>query len=43
MRSENPDLPFSPYYIEFEDHFGGFNFGGRSGQLDFRDMQFDWN
>ncbi|MDQ8731064.1 hypothetical protein [Bradyrhizobium sp. LHD-71] len=43
MQSEDTSLMFSPYYIEFADHFGGFNFGGRSGQLDFRDMQFDWN
>lgn len=33
---------FSPFYIEFEEHFGGYNFGGGNAQLDFRDMKFDW-
>ena len=33
---------FSPFYIEFEEVMGGCNFGGGNGQLDFRDMKFDW-
>jgi hypothetical protein len=32
----------SPFYIEFEEYFGGYNFGGGNAQLDFRDMTFDW-
>lgn len=35
--------PFSPYYVEFGEDFGGYNFGGGgNAQLDFRDMKFDW-
>jgi hypothetical protein len=33
---------FSPYYVEFSESFGGYNFGGGNAQLDFRDMKFDW-
>ena len=33
---------FSPYYVEFEEYLGGYNFGGGNAQLDFRDMKFDW-
>ena len=33
---------FSPCYIEFDESFGGYNFGGGNAQLDFRDMKFDW-
>jgi len=33
---------FSPFYIEFEESFGDYNFGGGNGQLDFKDMKFDW-
>lgn len=33
---------FSPYYIEFDEAFGGYNFGFGIAQLDFRDMKFDW-
>ena len=38
------DVPeFSPYYVEFGESFGGYNFGGDgNAQLDFRDMKFDW-
>lgn len=32
----------SPFYIEFEEYFGGYNFGTGNAQLDFRDMKFDW-
>ncbi|MGY8667379.1 hypothetical protein Q3C01_34175 [Bradyrhizobium sp. UFLA05-109] len=32
----------SPFYIEFEEEFGGYNFGGGNAQLDFKDMKFDW-
>lgn len=35
-----PEL--SPYYVEFEEELGGYNFGGGNAQLDFRDMKFDW-
>ena len=33
---------FSPYYVEFEEYFGGYNFGGGNAQFDFKDMKFDW-
>ncbi|VIO79039.1 hypothetical protein CI1B_76680 [Bradyrhizobium ivorense] len=33
---------YSPTYLEIEEHFGGFNFGGGNGQLDLADMEFDW-
>jgi hypothetical protein len=33
---------FSPTYLETEEHFGGFNFGGGNGQLDLATMQFEW-
>jgi hypothetical protein len=33
---------FSPTYLEFEEHFGGFNFGGGNAQLDLETMAFDW-
>ena len=32
----------SPFYIEFEEYFGGYNFGGGNAQLDFKEMKFDW-
>jgi len=32
----------SPFYIEFEEYLGGYNFGGGNAQLDFKDMKFDW-
>lgn len=28
----------SPFYVEFEEYLGGYNFGGGNAQLDFRDM-----
>ena len=31
-----------PFYVEFEDYLGGFNFGGGNAQLDFKNMIFDW-
>ncbi len=34
--------PMSPYYLEFDEGFGGYNFGTGNAQLDFRDMVFDW-
>ncbi len=34
---------FSPFYIEFSQEFGGYNFGEGIAQLDFRDMKFDWS
>jgi hypothetical protein len=33
---------FSATYLEIEEHFGGFNFGGGNGQLDLDAMEFDW-
>lgn len=32
----------NPFYIEFEEYSGGYNFGDCNAQLDFRDMKFDW-
>ena len=32
----------TPFYVEFEEYLGGYNFGGGNAQLDFRDMRFDW-
>jgi hypothetical protein len=37
---QRPD--FSPFYVEFDEFLGGYNFGGGNAQLDFRDMKFDW-
>lgn len=42
MRPAQAAPNFSPYYIEFEEYFGGYNFGSGNAQLDFRDMKFDW-
>ena len=33
---------FSPFYVEFEEYLGGYNFGGGNCQLDFLEMQLDW-
>lgn len=33
---------FGPFYLEFEEHFGGFNFGGGNAQLDLAKMEIDW-
>ena len=33
---------FTATYLEIEEHFGGFNFGGGNGQLDLATMEFDW-
>ena len=35
-----PDV--SPFYVEFEEQFGGYNFGGGNAQLDFQLMRFHW-
>lgn len=35
-------LGFSPFYIEFGEHVGGYNFGGGNAQLDFLRMKLDW-
>ncbi|WP_242890364.1 hypothetical protein [Stenotrophomonas maltophilia] len=32
---------FGPYYLEFEEGFGGFNFGGGNAQLDLQQMKID--
>ncbi|WP_295473299.1 hypothetical protein [uncultured Pseudomonas sp.] len=33
---------FGPRYLEFEEDFGGFNFGGGNGQVDLVKMELDW-
>jgi len=33
---------FSPFYIEFNEYLGGYNFGTGNCQLDFLNMQLDW-
>ncbi len=33
---------FSPYYMEFGEELGGFNFGDGIAQFDFRRLEFDW-
>ena len=42
MRAIQAVPEFSPFYIGFEEYFGGYNFGSGNAQLDFRDMKFDW-
>ncbi len=43
MRPVQATPEFSPYYIGFEEYFGGYNFGaGGNAQLDFAEMKFDW-
>jgi len=32
----------SPYYVEFDEWMGGYNFGGGNAQLDLRELKFDW-
>ena len=38
----HPSPAFSPFYIEFEEYLGGFNFGSGCGQLDLESMRLDW-
>lgn len=33
---------FGPYYLEFEENLGGFNFGGGNAQLDLENVALDW-
>jgi hypothetical protein len=33
---------FSPFYVEFEEYLGGYNFGTGNCQLDFLNMELDW-
>ncbi|SHM96290.1 hypothetical protein SAMN05216593_10511 [Pseudomonas asturiensis] len=33
---------FGPYYLEFEEDFGGFNFGSGNCQIDLEKMELDW-
>ena len=33
---------FSPFYLEFDEYLGGFNFGGGNCQLDFLNLELDW-
>jgi len=42
MRPSQAEPEMSPFYIEFEEYFGGYNFGTGNAQLDFKDMKFDW-
>ncbi|MBR0718541.1 hypothetical protein [Bradyrhizobium liaoningense] len=42
MRPSQAVPAMSPFYIEFEEYFGGYNFGGGNAQLDFKEMKFDW-
>ncbi len=42
MRPVQAEPDFSPFYVEFEESMGGYNFGGGNAQLDFKDMAFDW-
>lgn len=43
MRPTQGTPEFSPFYIEFEEYFGDYNFGaGGNAQLDFLLMKFDW-
>ncbi len=42
MRSVQGIPEMSPYYVEFEEYFGGYNFGSGNAQLDFKEMKFDW-
>jgi hypothetical protein len=43
MRPVQATPAFSPFYIGFEEDFGGYNFGaGGNAQLDFLEMKFDW-
>ncbi|MBB4133312.1 hypothetical protein [Xanthomonas sp. 3075] len=42
MRPTQAMPEFSPYYIEFEENFGGYNFGSGNAQLDIKTLQFDW-
>jgi hypothetical protein len=39
----NQGMPaFSPFYIEFEENFGGANMGGGNGQIDLLNDEMDW-
>jgi hypothetical protein len=42
MRPVQATPRFSPFYVEFEEYLGGYNFGGGNCQLDFLNMQLDW-
>jgi hypothetical protein len=42
MRPAQGTPSFSPYYIGFEEYFGGYNFGTGNAQLDFLQMKIDW-
>lgn len=42
MRPSQNVPAMSPFYVEFEESFGGYNFGGGNAQLDFGGMTFDW-
>ena len=42
MRPVQSVPDFSPYYVEFNEEFGGYNFGDGNAQLDILDMKFDW-
>lgn len=42
MRPVQATPEMSPFYLGFEEYFGGYNFGTGNGQLDFLDMKIDW-
>jgi hypothetical protein len=42
MRPVQATPRFSPFYVEFDEYLGGYNFGGGNCQLDFLNMRFDW-
>jgi hypothetical protein len=42
MRPIQGTPEFSPFYIGFEEYFGGYNFGTGNAQLDIMLMKFDW-
>ncbi len=42
MRPVQAIPAMSPFYVEFEEYFGGYNFGSGNAQLDFFEMKFDW-
>lgn len=42
MRSSQQTPDFSPYYVEFDEELGGFNFGGGNAQFDFLNFKLEW-
>ena len=42
MRPVQAMPKFSPFYLEFEEYFGGYNFGGGNCQIDILNLKLDW-